>query len=177
MSEPADNTAQTEEIRRNLAVLQADYTRVNGSPFQHFFCPILHRDELTELCMGHIVSQKLPNYCRARVVQRKDVDGFYGEVVEPEFATLIQARSGTLKDVVFDPELGKKMRPKIVVDGQEVDHYPFRGHAIPKQHAGFVLEHKEGSELRLVLRKSRDEILEDLTKDWKLVVERDCRIV
>jgi hypothetical protein len=176
MSEPEDDREQTEEIRRNLAVLQADYTRVNGSPFRHFFCPILHKDEPTELCMGHIVSQKLPNCCRARVVQRKDVDGFYGEVAEPEFATLIQARSATLKDVVFDPELRKKMRPKITVDGQEIEHYPFRGHTVPPQHAGFVLEHKEGGELKVVLRKSRDEVLADLTKDWKVVVERDCRI-
>src|SRR5260370_14299015 len=98
MSESDEDREQSEEIQRNLAVHQADYIHINGSPFQHFFCPILFKDEPTELCMGHIVSQKLSNCCRARVVQRKDVDGFYGEMVEDGFTTLIQARSMTLED-------------------------------------------------------------------------------
>jgi hypothetical protein len=60
----------------------------NGNPFKCFYCPILQTDEETELCMGHIVNKSIPNSCRKCVVQRKDVDGFYGVVVEAEEARL-----------------------------------------------------------------------------------------
>jgi hypothetical protein len=49
----------TDEIRENLPPLQADYTKVNGSPFVHFYCPLLCRDEDVEFCMGHIISKTI----------------------------------------------------------------------------------------------------------------------
>jgi hypothetical protein len=41
--------------------------------------------------MGHIVNASFPNSSRKCVIQRKDVDGIYGSVVEADFATVIKA--------------------------------------------------------------------------------------
>jgi hypothetical protein len=165
----------SEETKNQLEHLRKDYAAVNGSPFKHFFCPILFNDEDTKLCMGHVVNQSIPNSSGVRIVQRQDVDSFFGSVVEADFATLLQARSRSPKDVIFDPALGKKMKPRIMVDGKECEHYHFRGHKAP-EHAGLVLENEDGAAIKLVLRKSRDELLANAGKDWKIVVERDYRI-
>jgi hypothetical protein len=74
-------------VERHLPHWQKGFTAVNGNPFKCFYCPILQTDEETELCMGHIVNKSIPNSCRKCVVQRKDVDGFYGVVVEAAFAS------------------------------------------------------------------------------------------
>src|SRR5436305_14636020 len=102
------------DVQNQLKVLRYDYEEATRSPFDYFFCPILFKDERVELCMGHVVSDCIPNSSGARVVQRKDVDGFYGAAVEADFATVIEAGSRTAKDAVFDPELSKKLKPRIL---------------------------------------------------------------
>lgn len=68
-----------------LADLGRDFARIAGVPFRHFFCPILYRDESAALCLGHIVNAALTRSDKYRVVQRTDVDCFYGSVCESEF--------------------------------------------------------------------------------------------
>ena len=45
------------QVEKLLGLLRADYESVTGSPFQHFFCPILYRDEDTELCRAHVINR------------------------------------------------------------------------------------------------------------------------
>ena len=72
-------------VAKKLERLGLDYEEVSGRPFDHFFCPILFRDEDVELCKGHIVGQVFGGRERW-TVQRKDVDNFYGTAFEADFA-------------------------------------------------------------------------------------------
>ena len=56
-----------------------------------FHCPILQREELAVLCKGHIVSQAVRG--RRWVVQRKDVDNFFGSFAEAGFIHGVRLRS------------------------------------------------------------------------------------
>ena len=49
----------SEEIKQHLTPMCADYERVAGKPFDHFFCPLLLKDEPVELCMGHLIPESL----------------------------------------------------------------------------------------------------------------------
>jgi hypothetical protein len=115
----------TDEIRENLALLQADYTKVNGSPFADFYCPLLCRDEDVELCLGHVTSKTWKNCCRAVVVQRGDIDHWYGSIAEAEFGTFLEAREVGLGGVVTDEKLLKQVKPKILVEREECRLYPY----------------------------------------------------
>jgi hypothetical protein len=65
-------------VKLSLPLVAADYEAVVGNPFGHFYCPILLEDIPGELCMGHVINKSFANSSRKRVVQRKDVDGFFG---------------------------------------------------------------------------------------------------
>ena len=62
--------------QRKLAALRADYAAEVGRPFEHFFCPVLYRDEPAELCQAHIVNAAFRGSTKRRTIQRADVDHF-----------------------------------------------------------------------------------------------------
>lgn len=70
------------DTRRKLDELRSDYRAVVGSPFSHFFCPIVFLDEDVDLCRAHIVNRAFPESSRSWTVQRTDVDNFYGSTFE-----------------------------------------------------------------------------------------------
>jgi hypothetical protein len=168
----------SEEMRRQLEHLRRDYTALQGRPFDHFFCPMLLKDEKVKLCLGHVVNDKIPNSSGIRVVQRQDVDGFYGRVFEPDLVTLHQARAATPKDAVFNRVLRKKLKPRIVAGGEDCPYYVYhgRGAPVPPGHTGIQLEHQDGEVIKLVLKKNPDEFKAESSRKWQIVVEFDCRI-
>src|SRR6185312_10314941 len=104
----------SDEITRILPFVQADYTAETNETFEHFFCPLLMRDEPVELCMGHVIPQCLPHTMRTRVVQRKDIDNFYGAHAEADFCTLVKGRAKSgLKDIMDDPDLFRRLRQQL----------------------------------------------------------------
>ena len=166
----------SDKMRSQLAYHQEDYMAVGGKRFEHFFCPMLLRDEETRLCLGHVVNDKIPNSSSKCVVQRQDVDNFFGSAFESDFVTLLEAQHAKLNDAVFEPGLNKKMKPRFVIDGKECPHYLYQGTKLPPAHTGLQLEHPEGGVMKLVLKKAPADVTADRSKDWKIVVERDCRI-
>ena len=60
------------------------------SMHQKFYCPILLIEEETDLCRGHIVSKSVGG--TKYVIQRKDVDEFFGHFVEADFALGVKLR-------------------------------------------------------------------------------------
>jgi hypothetical protein len=176
MSETKTKHAISEAMRVQLSELRADYTVREGKPFRHFFCPMLLRDDDVELCMGHVINEKIPNSSGARVVQRKDVDGFYGRAFEPDFMTILEMHQAPRKDAIFDPALSRKAKPKIMVDGEECPHYLYRGTKVPSDHTGIQLEHPDGEVVRLVLKKRPEEFVAEQKRHWQVVVERDSRV-
>jgi hypothetical protein len=166
----------TDEIRESLVPLQADYMKVSGSPFAYFYCPLLFRDEDVELCMGHIISKTWKNCCRATVVQRGDIDHWYGSIAEAEFGTFLEARAAGLQGVVQDEELRKQVKPKILVEGEECRYYPYQEGQSSPHHTHIELVPPTGDDfVRLVLKKHPSKMAEDQGKRWSMVVDRDWR--
>ena len=54
------------DVHRALPRLREDYAAREKRSFDHFYCPILCRDEPADLCMGHIVPEAYANCCRAQ---------------------------------------------------------------------------------------------------------------
>lgn len=84
-----------------LRMLNADYQRVTGAVPKKFVCPITLRDETgAELCNGHILNHGLKNASRAAVVQRKDVDNFYGHSIEPDTVKWLNLSVSTTEQIL-----------------------------------------------------------------------------
>lgn len=163
------------EINAILDQLRSDFVKVSGKPFKYFFCPILWADEDTELCMGHIVNKAFQDSAGTCIVQRKDVDGFYGSVVEADFEILVASKNKSLDEIILDPTLNKKIHPQITVDGKECKHYTFKGHK-PSNHTRVQMQRNDGAAVEFVLQKSPAEVATIEKEKWEFVVERDYRI-
>lgn len=66
----------------NITHFRADYASVRGEPFRNFYCPILHVDENVPLSAGHIIPRSLGG--TTKVLQRRDVDNWFGSFFEAE---------------------------------------------------------------------------------------------
>lgn len=121
-------------ISAELELLKADFARNwsgDGTPFKHFFCPILLRDENVELCRGHVMNQSIPGSSRAWVVAQKDVDNFYGSIVENDYSTIVNAKNPTVEEVLTNPKLRKAIPVAIEINGKPYDHYSATTHTSP----------------------------------------------
>lgn len=156
----------SDSIQECLARLRDDYAQVEGKPFKHFFCPILWADEDTELCMGHVVNKA---FADARIVQRKDVDNFYGSIAEAEFQSFLECRDKPIEEIVSDPKLLKEIQP--TVDGKKVEVYPFVGHK-PPDHTRVRFEGPSGNSTDLVLKMCPKEAA--AAQNTALGVDWDC---
>jgi hypothetical protein len=160
------------EVEHKLETLRSDYQELTGKPFLQFFCPILFRDEDVALCRAHIVNSAFPDSCRRWTVQRSDVDNFYGSAFESDFVDL-QYRGQHLTDTaITDPLLSKKLRPKVFIKGEKVEHFIASG-PIP---AHFTEVHVNGPNgpVRLGLKIRPDETLS--TAEWRIAIEKDVRL-
>ena len=99
-------------IRKRLEQLRAEYESVSGRPWRFFYCPILHRDEETELCAGHVVNQALRDADRSWTVQRKDVDNYYGTLFEGDFLALEQKVDLQVDEILADRKLSRQFKPQ-----------------------------------------------------------------
>ena len=136
----------SDEIQRQLRKLQKDHECVVGQPFKHFVCPILLIDEEIELCMGHVVNQVFRSSTRTTIVQRSDVDAFFGSRFEADFYTLVRSKGKSLSEILFDNKLNREVRPRLSVDGKNLAHYRYEGHK-PKEHALLRMEASDGKSM------------------------------
>lgn len=68
---------------RRLKELTDGFRRGGRHQTRRFLCPILLKEEETELCRGHIVPKAAGG--REWVIQRKDVDNFFGTKFEADY--------------------------------------------------------------------------------------------
>jgi hypothetical protein len=81
--------------------LRRDFQRVTGRTFRTFYCPILHEDQMdVELMEGHILPQAVKIASRACVIQRKDVDNYFGATIEADMINLVNLPQFTTAEVV-----------------------------------------------------------------------------
>jgi hypothetical protein len=163
-------------VMSKLESAAADYAAVVGKPFAHFYCPILRKDEETELCLGHVISKKFVSSNAAKVVQRKDVDNFFGTVAEADFTSWVEDHNKSLPELFRDPKAVKKHKPDLVIDGKVIPYYRYDGHTDDDQQHATLME--DGDVVcDLAVRLSNEEAISLLAKKNRaeLVLDRDFR--
>src|SRR5258708_25929940 len=131
MTGRARTHSNTERVSMDteLEKMRADYIEVTGQAFQHFFCPILQKDEHTDLLMGHIVNHGFPDSPRDQVVQRKDVDNFYGPHFESQFVAMRIQAAKSISELFTDRTLRDQLRPTILVGNKPVPYFKIGANA------------------------------------------------
>ena len=162
------------ETERRLAALRSDYQARVGRPFSHFYCPILFRDEDVDLCRAHIVNTAFPDSTRRWTVQRADVDNFYGSTFESDFVNIQYKGQRLVDDILGNPDLSKKFRPKIRIGDHGVEHFLARG-PVPDHFTEAVVVGPNGP-VRLGLKIHPDDAITAGGKNWSIAVEADIRL-
>ena len=162
------------QIINRLDQLRLDYESVSGRPWRFFYCPILHKDEETELCAGHVINQALEDADRSWTVQRKDVDNHYGTLFEGDFLALEQKVDLRVDEILTDRKMSRQFNPKIVIDGQSVDHYRPQG-VVPKQHSELYID-SSGRFEKLALKISPAEMENVPGGRIQVNVDKDVRL-
>ena len=102
-------------VEWRLRELKRDYESTEHRPWKHFFCPVLYRDEETELCRGHIINEAFKDADRSWTIQRSDVDGYYGSRFEADFLALEKIGTLIAEDALADKNLARQFRPEILL--------------------------------------------------------------
>src|SRR2546428_615997 len=140
-----------------LEKLRADFLEVTGKPFTHFYCPILQADEPGDLCMGHIVNKGFPDSPEDEVLQREDVDNFYGAQFESAFVAMRIQAAKSISEVFTDRTLSDQLKPTILVDNKPVPYFRIGANA-PQSFVRLNIE-DNGQTVQIGLKMSPDEAL------------------
>ena len=160
-----------QELQRRIAECRANYESYHGKPCKHFVCPILGRDEEVEMCRGHMVALGPDNIW---VPQRKDVDNFYGSVVEADLATIIEDRDQDPWTLLLDPKRRKRHRLRMHVDGEPVEHYVLRpDHQPVPRHTRIEIRDDRAQAICNIGIKVAPDQLPESEYRLELIVERD----
>ena len=162
------------EMLEKVNSLRVDFRATTGAEFQHFYCPILYRDENVQLCKAHIINSALPKSARDWTAQRKDVDNFYGAAFESDFMAIKYKDNRTVADAMSDKDLSRLLKPKILADGEPVDYF-YSSSNVPNDNVKIVLEH-QGKASEFWLRISPNEMLAKHDVRWEIGVQKDIRI-
>ncbi len=163
-----------QKIRNRLAHLNADYESVFGSPFHHFFCPILYQDEDTELCQAHVINKAFRDSDRSWTIQRKDVDSFYGSLFEADFLAIQEKGRQQVDEVIADKDLARLLKPKFILDGEVVEHYYPKG-AVPPTHSQVTL-FIENKNTQLALKRSQEAMRNAKNENWEIRVDINLKL-
>jgi hypothetical protein len=166
-------TVKDNDLERAIAHYRADYESYFGKPCTHFCCPILGRDEDVEMCRGHLVALGSDNLW---VPQRKDVDNFYGSVVEADLATIVEDRGEDPWVLLLDPKRSKRHKFRMEVGGEAVQHYIARSdHDRAPGHTFVQIRDENNRSLCNIGIKVSPDDLPDSEYRLEVIVERDFR--
>ena len=163
-----------EIVRAKLEILRENYAQKTGHPFNHFYCPILYKDENKPLCMGHIINTAFPNSARAWTVQREDVDNFYGSKFEADFTILQHSGKFSPDEILFDKKLSKSFKPQILLNGNPVDYY-YTENDIPDHFSQTTIE-KGGQTTKFALKMTPEAVLTEIDSNWEIDISKDIRL-
>lgn len=156
------------KINKRLDLLNADYKSITGESFRHFFCPVLFKDEKTELCQAHVVNKAFRDSDRAWTIQRSDVDSFYGSHFEAEFEIIQEKDRHSADEVLTDKSLSQKLNPQIYADEQRVEHYRPSG-TPPEIHTPVNISES----IQIALKRSPAEMQVAHRQNWEVRYEKD----
>jgi hypothetical protein len=166
------------ELAQRLETHRRDYERVVGRPFQHFYCPILGADEPivspNALIRGHIVNKSIKGVSGTWVLQRSDVDNFYGTMFEADFETLQYRGKLSSIELLTNSTLAKKLGTMIRKDGKEV---PFISQTASLPHVFTPVELGRGTGGPSIgIKMSHKELKEARGSQWEIAAFKDARI-
>jgi hypothetical protein len=166
------------ELCTQLAQHRSDYLRRVGKPFQYFYCPILHVDEQACLQCGHIINKAFDGSPNSWVVQRKDVDNFYGSMFEADFEVIQHSGKKTIYDIFADKKLNTCLRPRIFRGRTKVKHFPYRRGPVPPGYCKVDLKSLETDKpFPMCLNCPVEQALRNDPDDpWWIEVDDDVRV-
>lgn len=162
------------QMQRRLEELRTDHETATGSSFKHFLCPILFRDDDTELCRAHVINKSFQESDRSWTVQRADVDAWYGSMFEADFLAIEMKDQPIIEEALSDSDMARRFRPRLRVDGEAVPYY-LRDGPVPDTHTAVQLE-VSGQSVQLGLKLSEDELLASRDAKWEFEIEKDLRV-
>jgi len=166
-----------EEALRRLDLLRSDYERVTGESFEHFYCPILFRDEPAALCKGHVVNQAFPGSSRRWTIQRADVDGFFGRIFEADFIGIQYRNLGGANEVLANSDAARHLKPEVFFGDTRIEVYPLKGkRKIPPYHSAVLVESAAGP-VPLVLKLPPEVAFAQGAPPLQVRVDKDFRLV
>ena len=160
--------------KSELEMLRANYCQIKGHPFNHFYCPILWRDDDVPLCEGHIINQAFPNSALDWTIQRQDVDNFYGSVFEDDFLSFRYYENRSVGNAFIDKSLSKRLKPKILFNGKTVNDFVAQDD-LPEQFTRLDFEH-DGRVISLGLKIPPEDVIGATNENWEIVIDKDIRI-
>ena len=159
-------------VAPRLERLRADFERVTGSPFKHFFCPILYRDEPVELCRGHVVNRAFEGAPRAWTVQRKDVDNQFGSRFESAFTALSQFDQVLAEGGLGESELPPSFKTRVLVGDEEIPYFDAKSWP----GSAFTGMNMVDSKRTVYLKKTPEEISRLLDEHWCIETTADLSV-
>jgi hypothetical protein len=164
-------------LREKLDRLSIDFATETGEPFNHFYCPLLLRDEVTELTEAHIINNAFPKSARKCTVQRSDIDGFYGSKFEADFIDAVRIHDMSASQILSDKSLCKKFSPKLFLNGTAaVDYFYGLGERLPPGSMPAKAISDDHVSVPFVLRMSSDQAYHAQTGNWEMEISGDMRI-
>lgn len=163
-----------EFVTTELEKLNQDFAGIVGRRFEHFFCPILYRDEQTELCKAHIINEAFRDSTRESTVQRVDVDSFYGSRFEADFVDMARFKNLSMTTILADPSLSRRFNATILHDDIPVAHF-YTTRELPEQFSGLQLCDLDPS-FTLGIKMQPSELIAAAGDHWEIEVSRDVRL-
>ncbi|HUY89249.1 MAG TPA: hypothetical protein VMV10_10980 [Pirellulales bacterium] len=157
---------------KRIEACRQDYLAAKGTRFEHFFCPILMRDEDCEVAEGHIVPRSLGG--TAWVPQRKDVDNFFGEI-ESDFIAAVRDLSRDSLDLFFNRDARGQHHIGLECRGQRLDNYLIDADSkIPSSHTRVTAVAEDGQERHFAVKALPDALLESGGTGGESHIVIDC---
>ena len=175
----SDDLTSNEKVKRVLEIHRADFQRVAGQPFEHFYCPILHEDAPASLQKGHVINESFKGAPGIWVVQRQDVDSFFGKNFEADFDAFVYAQGKPRRALFRDKKLYQHFRPRFFRGAERINYFLYEaGKAVPDGHQLIELPADDDSESVSLCVKISAEALKnpDPTKPFAWEWRRDFRI-
>ena len=163
-------------MEQRKAALKRDFESVTEKSWNHFYCPILHRDEDAELCRAHVINEAFREADRSWTVQRADVDNYYGSLFEADFVAMDKKDDPIVEEALVDKDVARQFRPKFVLDGDVKEHYiPSDVDSVPEGHTTFAF-HLDDSIVPYTLKLAPEQVTQSLDGRWEVLVDKDIRL-
>jgi hypothetical protein len=167
-----------QQTKNRLERHRTDYAQTTGHPFKHFFCPILFDDVATKLIRGHIINEAFRGSSLAWVIQRADVDSFFGAYFEGDFELSQYLKKSQPWDHFSDKKLFSNVRPRISFRGNEIQYFLWRpkqpDEVPPRGFAVVELKHLDKS-VDICVQDGGREMMANVGH-WNVVTQKNLRL-